>query len=332
MRFGVVVAVTWAVGLAGCNGQVAELRTEIDGLKARLAELDHANATQRQRTAGLEDSLLLLQDQVDTQRLAVSRVGAPPVLAPPAAAPGTASGAVPTTQKPDFQSGAVTIRTPSLPPLPMVRMTPTAADNAAESGEDDADDAPSPRSARERREVGNPDDMGDVYSSLDDEGRVTSSKPSGKGYSRSSVRTAGIRPVPKDGARLADPSEDAAPLAAYRAAYESYQQGRLDEALAAFRAFAKAYPKHPYADNAQYWVGECFYDRKDWESARREFMRVVTEHPDGNKVPDAMVKVGMCALRMQQPDEARRMYDSVMLTFPDSPAAAVAMRLLGEMP
>ena len=61
-------------------------------------------------------------------------------------------------------------------------------------------------------------------------------------------------------------------------------------------------------------------------------MRVVTEHPDGNKVPDAMVKVGLCAQRMQQPDEARRMYDSVMLTFPESPAAAVAMRLLGEMP
>jgi tol-pal system protein YbgF len=329
MRLRVVVAAAWSVAVAGCNGQVTELRTEIDGLKARLVELDQANAAQRHRTSGLEDSLLLLQDQVDTQRLAVSRVGSLPVLPTTIVTPTRE----PAPAKPEFQSTAVSIRMPNTAPLPMVRMTPTADDNeAAESGEDDDDDASAPRSARESRDVGNPDDMGDVYASLDDNGRVTTSKVPGKGAGKAAIRSAGIRPVPKDAVRIPDPSEDAAPLAAYRTAYESYQQGRLDDSLAAFRAFTKSYPKHPYSDNAQYWVGECLYDRKEWESARREFMRVVTEHPDGNKVPDAMVKVGLCAQQMQQADEARRMYDSVMLTFPDSPAAAVAMRLLGEMP
>jgi TolA-binding protein len=45
-----------------------------------------------------------------------------------------------------------------------------------------------------------------------------------------------------------------------------------------------------------------------------------------------MVKVGLCDQRLEQWDEARRMYDAVMLTYPESPAAAVAVRLLGELP
>jgi len=100
----------------------------------------------------------------------------------------------------------------------------------------------------------------------------------------------------------------------------------------ALDAFATSNPRHPYADNARYWVGECDYDRRNWESARREFLRVVTDHPDGNKVPDAMVKVGLCQRMLRQDEEARRTFNAVMLTYPDSQAAAVAMKLLGEMP
>ena len=33
------------------------------------------------------------------------------------------------------------------------------------------------------------------------------------------------------------------------------------------------------------------YDRREYERARVEFLRVINEHPNGNKVPDAMVKV-----------------------------------------
>lgn len=104
------------------------------------------------------------------------------------------------------------------------------------------------------------------------------------------------------------------------------------QAQQAFEAFVIAYPRHPYADNAQYWVGECLYDRREFEAARREFLRVINEHPDGNKVPDAMVKVGLCEQRLGRSAEARRMFDAAMLSYPDSHAAAVAMRLLGEMP
>ena len=35
------------------------------------------------------------------------------------------------------------------------------------------------------------------------------------------------------------------------------------------REFVKKFPEHDYADNAQYWLGECFYDRKDYSMAVR---------------------------------------------------------------
>jgi TolA-binding protein len=45
-----------------------------------------------------------------------------------------------------------------------------------------------------------------------------------------------------------------------------------------------------------------------------------------------MVKVGLCQRMLRQDEEARRTFNAVMLTYPDSQAAAVAMKLLGEMP
>ena len=41
---------------------------------------------------------------------------------------------------------------------------------------------------------------------------------------------------------------------------------------AAFREFLKLYGGSDLADNAQYWLGECFYDRKDYPAAVREFL------------------------------------------------------------
>lgn len=321
MRFLIVLAVSGWLAVNGCAGQAAALRVEMDGLKARLAELDRAGNSQRQRIAAMDDRILLMQDQIETQRLAVSRVGgvsSQPLVAVAASIPVEKLAA----------SGSVTIRTPQPTSLPLVRLSPTADDESSEDSDDE--DSPPYRSKRADRAVATPDKMRDVYSTLDEEGRVNDGRAAPR--TAKGIRSSTARPVLREASRSADPSEDAVPLAAYRTAYETYQQGGLDEALTAFRSFVKAWPRHPYSDNAQYWVGECLYDRKLWEEARREFMRVVTEHPDGNKVPDAMVKVGLCAQRMQQPDEARRMYDSVMLTFPDSQAAAVAMRLLGEMP
>lgn len=272
-----------------CGGGMAQLEKRISDLQGRVDEMAGATRASQTRVAALENRILLLQDEVETLRMAVRRPSGS--WGTPAVAPA-----------------------PPPPDLPTVRLAPQVAGEA--------------RSDRPGRPPPTPPvavmDEG-IYQEIDDEGNVV--MPSGG----RKTAAAPIAPAPPPRAPRRDPEGDA-PIQEYQSAYELYQQGRVVEARQAFEAFAARYPRHPYSDNARYWVGECLYDQKDFEGARRQFLRVMTEHPDGNKVPDAMVKVGLCDRALGRHEDAIRMFRTVMLTYPDTEAAAVAMRLAGESP
>src|SRR2546421_277637 len=76
-------------------------------------------------------------------------------------------------------------------------------------------------------------------------------------------------------------------------------------AITGFRDFLRRFPDHKLADNAQYWIGESYLalahsyanagqqDDKATqalEEAVREFRRVITNYPRGDKVPTAIYK------------------------------------------
>jgi tol-pal system protein YbgF len=132
-----------------------------------------------------------------------------------------------------------------------------------------------------------------------------------------------------DDAQVASP--EAAPLALYRRSLEHLRAARHDEAVAGFRDFIKQYPNHDYADNAQYWLAECFYDRKDYGSALREFQRVVQRFPQGNKTPDALLKVGFCYLALGSMRPAREKLEEVTRAYPKHHASALAAAKLAEL-
>jgi tol-pal system protein YbgF len=114
----------------------------------------------------------------------------------------------------------------------------------------------------------------------------------------------------------------------YRAAVELVKAGSYADALAALRAFVQRYPRHDYADNAQYWIGEVFYAQKDYVRALAEFRRVVEVYPRGNKVPDALLKVGYCYQATGQGEKARAVLEQVVNLYPKSEPAALAAKRL----
>jgi len=126
-------------------------------------------------------------------------------------------------------------------------------------------------------------------------------------------------------------AESTAPLAVYRRSLEDLRAGRHDEAVAGFRSFIKRFPDHDYADNAQYWLAECFYDRKDYGTALREFQRVVERFPQGNKTPDALLKVGFSYLALGSARPGREKLEEVTRAYPRHPAAALAAAKLAEL-
>ena len=108
----------------------------------------------------------------------------------------------------------------------------------------------------------------------------------------------------------------------------SCSAGKTDEAVAALRAFLRHYPRHDYADNAQYWLGEAYYAQKDYQHALVEFRATIETYPRGNKVPDALLKVGYCYQALGQADKARAVLEQVVNLYPKTEPAALAAKRL----
>jgi tol-pal system protein YbgF len=139
-----------------------------------------------------------------------------------------------------------------------------------------------------------------------------------------SARTA--RVATRDTTPAVERNDDAS--AEYRAAVELVKAGNQPEAIDGLRAFLRKYPRHDYADNAQYWLGEAFYAQKDYPHALAEFRTVIETYPRGNKVPDALLKVGYCYQALGQSDKARAVLEQVVNLYPKTEPAALATKRL----
>ena len=196
-----------------------------------------------------------------------------------------------------------------------------------------APNTPTPVTTTEgQRVVGVADDGGEIVyegdaalgkaAVIDDEPRRTSLKPEAEHHAI--ARAPHVRPRSTDVAPVAagDAGED------YRAAVELVKAGKTDEAIAALHAFLQKYPRHDYADNAQYWLGETYYAQKDYQHALAEFRATIETYPRGNKVPDALLKVGFCYQSLGQPDKAKAVLEQVVSLYPKTEPAALAAKRL----
>ncbi len=118
----------------------------------------------------------------------------------------------------------------------------------------------------------------------------------------------------------------------YRAAVDLIKAGKHEDAIAALRAFIVKYPRHSYASNAQYWLGEAYYVQKDYQRALVEFRATIETYPRGNKVPDALLKVGYCYAALGQADRAKSVLEQVVNLYPKSEPAALAAKRLEANP
>jgi tol-pal system protein YbgF len=107
----------------------------------------------------------------------------------------------------------------------------------------------------------------------------------------------------------------------YEAALSLVNARQYDAALDALAAFLVKYPDHPYADNALFWRGECYYAKGDYLHAAEQFEGVFTRFPAGNKAPDALLKLGMSRMKLGDPVKAKEYFDRLAQTYPQSDAA-----------
>ena len=117
----------------------------------------------------------------------------------------------------------------------------------------------------------------------------------------------------------------------YAAAYDLFKQGKYDKAREEFENFLKLYPDTELSDNAQFWIGECYYFDKNYEKAIVEYDKVSKNFPEGNKVPYAILKQGLSFLKLGDKASAKLLLQQVIRDFPNTSQSRIARTKLLEI-
>ncbi len=121
------------------------------------------------------------------------------------------------------------------------------------------------------------------------------------------------------------------PMRLYDTAWADYTAGNYDLAIEGFNGYVRSFPRSEFADNAQYYVGESFFQRGKLAEAVDAFGRVISTYPKSDVVGQAYYKRGLCFERLSQPDRARESYDVVVKTFSDTDAGRLAKQRLDAL-
>lgn len=94
------------------------------------------------------------------------------------------------------------------------------------------------------------------------------------------------------------------PTYLYDTAFALLQQGEYDASAKALTQFLGSYADHPLAPNAQYWLGETYYVRNNFEGAAKSFATGYQKYPKSAKAPDNLLKLALSLSNLNKNEEA----------------------------
>lgn len=119
-------------------------------------------------------------------------------------------------------------------------------------------------------------------------------------------------------------------LESYREALGMLRDRRFTESEGAFARFLEVFPRHPQVPRARYWVAELAYIQRRYEDARRAFDAYLSTYPNGNKAPDALLRLGLCHRQLGQAQQATATLARLRSEHPESDAARLAAREVSQ--
>jgi tol-pal system protein YbgF len=117
----------------------------------------------------------------------------------------------------------------------------------------------------------------------------------------------------------------------YSYAYELYKSGKLFESKSKFEEFLALYPYDDLSDNAMYWIGEIYYSNNEYQKAVDTLTTLIQKYPDGNKVPDAYLKIALAKKEMGDIAGAKETLKKLIELYPDSEVINTAKSRLKDL-
>lgn len=131
-----------------------------------------------------------------------------------------------------------------------------------------------------------------------------------------------LKPQDVTGASSQPKAAAAAPLVQdlshlYEQALSAYYDRQYDAAQKKFEQVLDLAPHGDWADNAQYWIGECEYGKKNYQAALDAFHKVF-QYAKTEKADDAQFMTGQCYYNLGSLDNALVEFNRLKIDYPDS--------------
>ncbi|SDL20918.1 tol-pal system protein YbgF [Maridesulfovibrio ferrireducens] len=126
--------------------------------------------------------------------------------------------------------------------------------------------------------------------------------------------------------KTADPAQ-----ALYNKALESFKAREYKKAIVDWSEFTKTFPKNSLVPNSIFWEGECYYQLKDYPNAALKYQVVIAKYPSSNKFKSAMLKQGICLIKLGKTKSGKYILEDLVKKAPESAEAKRAKDVIKNL-
>jgi TolA-binding protein len=109
----------------------------------------------------------------------------------------------------------------------------------------------------------------------------------------------------------------------FQIAMSDFNAGRFDISISSFNDLILKCPGSPIAQDAEYWISECLYAKKEYVEAEKGYLSYIKKYPQGNKMCVSLYKVGLVYDKQNKEKYKNMVWKKLVEQCPDSQEAKV---------
>ena len=109
----------------------------------------------------------------------------------------------------------------------------------------------------------------------------------------------------------------------YEYAINLLKQGDYETAEKAFTEFISIGDDKNYLSNSHFWLAETYYVRENYKDAAKNYLSLYQTFPNANKAPDALLKLGISLVNMQQKEQGCITFMQLQESYPEANSSII---------
>jgi len=117
----------------------------------------------------------------------------------------------------------------------------------------------------------------------------------------------------------------------YQKAFSLFEKGDFKGAKALWEEYLKLYPKGKWVPQTHFYLGETYFQEKDYEASILEYQKVIESTGPNALKPRAMLRQGEAFLALKDKKVAQTLFKKVMQLYPGTKEAKEAKEKLNKL-